>query len=160
MASPPGPPQQLLLSSHSTCFMGFLFMVVKHDPAIESLSSNYENCQGNHQKDSITLSPLRGNVRHPWDPPTSRGDAGTRRPGKGRGDRPWTWRCPGAGGCTQHPRPPLVAPRDPPRPTPPLFLYLQLQSSARFCTQPLPCLQMAFQCQAYQEINSSRSDSC
>ena len=26
--------------------------------------------------------------------------------------------------------------------------------------QPLPCLQMAFQCQAYQEINSSGSDSC
>lgn len=42
----------------------------------------------------------------------------------------------------------------------PRSLRLQSGGSAGFSRQPPPCLRVAFQCQAYQEINSSRGDSC
>lgn len=56
-ASHVGPPRLLLLSVHNTYSMGLLFMAIKHYPAMESLSSNYENCQEGHRKETFMLSP-------------------------------------------------------------------------------------------------------
>lgn len=54
----PLPPHlhSLLQSLHNIYFTGLLFMATNHYPTVESPTSNYENCQGNHQEETITLS--------------------------------------------------------------------------------------------------------
>lgn len=65
-------------------------MVIKHYPTIESLSSNYENCQGDYQKENIVPSPFRENVRHLCHSPTSKVHACTPQAQGGGGCPPWT----------------------------------------------------------------------
>lgn len=43
---------------------GYFFMVTKHYSAIESFTSNYENCPGDQQKEGVTFSPSCEGVRH------------------------------------------------------------------------------------------------
>lgn len=65
---PPGPPVATSPSfpppeSPHIYFTGLLFMATNHYPTVESPTSNYENCQGDHQEETITLSPLREDDR-------------------------------------------------------------------------------------------------
>ena len=61
----PLPPhlRSLLPGRHNIYFTGLLFMATHNYPTVESPTSNYENCQGDHQKETTARSPLRESAR-------------------------------------------------------------------------------------------------